>query len=105
MAEVELQSEDEPFVKPDFIADEVTATAASTTHRCAARRSVLARLFARRIPITAASVTPVALAAKSSQSPLLLPPVQFSCSISISPLIITGASHAHIKSFIVSGVL
>ena len=25
MAEVELQSEDEPFVKPDFIADEVTA--------------------------------------------------------------------------------
>ena len=24
IAEVELQSEDEPFVKPDFIADEVT---------------------------------------------------------------------------------
>lgn len=47
--------------------------------------------------MTAASVTPAALAAKSSQSPLLRPPVQFACNISISPLISTGASHAQRK--------
>lgn len=32
VAEVELSSEDEPFGKPDFIGEEVTATAATTTH-------------------------------------------------------------------------
>ena len=38
----------------------------------------LARYAARRIPMTLPSVTPMAFAAKSSQSPLRLPPVQYS---------------------------
>ena len=45
-------------------------------------------------PKRAARVTPVALAARSIQSPLRLPPVQYSWSSSIHPLIKMGIAHA-----------
>lgn len=45
----------------------------------------------------AASITPVVLAAKSIQSPLLRPPVQYSCKSSIMPLISTGRKNAPIE--------
>lgn len=58
--------------------------------------------FATRLPMMAASVTPVALAARSSQSPLRRPLVQYSCKSSIIPLITIGASQAKRKSFALS---
>ena len=59
----------------------------------------VARHTSTPIPTTAPNVAPRLLAAKSIQSPLLLPPVQFACRISIVPLITTGANHARRKSF------
>ena len=64
MAEVELQSAGDR--RPPLL----QFTAEEDAVQC------LARHLAARIPMTAASVTPVALAAKSSQSPLRRPPVQ-----------------------------
>ena len=50
----------------------------------------------------AANATPMALAAKSSQSPLRFS-VQYSCNNSMIPLITIGAMNAQINSFQKSG--
>ena len=85
VAEVELHSEDEDYLL------QLAASEAPFQH-LAERRRISS-------PITAASVTPVASAAKSSQSPLRWPPVQYSCNNSMTPPMIIGISHPQKNNF------